>query len=78
MRCNIAIEGLNLENRVKLQRQLRGWTQEKLAEKSKVGRSTISNIEQGKYIPGVDIALRLAKAMDCHVENLFNLKGEDI
>ena len=46
-------------------------TQGELARLARVGRSTISNIETGKYIPGVDVALRIAKALNRTVEELF-------
>lgn len=51
-----------------------GWTQENLAAAARIGRSTISDIETGKYIPGVDIALEIAHALGCSVEDLFQLE----
>lgn len=55
-------------------RKSQGMTQKTLADMTKVGRSTISNIETGRYVPGVDIALKLAHALGCKVEDLFILK----
>jgi putative transcriptional regulator len=51
----------------------RGITQEALAEKVGVSRQTIIAIEKGKYTPSVSLALRLAKAFNMHVEDLFHL-----
>lgn len=59
---------LNLvkENRIK-----KGLSQEELAKLARVGRVTISNIETERYVPRVDIALMIAKALDTTVEKLF-------
>ena len=57
------------QTRIKL-----GWTQENLATAARIGRSTVSDIETGKYIPGVDIALEIAYALNCSVEDLFQLE----
>lgn len=58
-------------------RKRKNLTQKQLAEKSGVGRTTISNIENGIYVPGVDIAIRLARALDCAVEDVFLLEGDN-
>lgn len=60
-------------NKVNELRKRKGLSQMRLAVLSKVGRSTISNIENGIYVPGVDIALRLSIALGCKVEDLFFL-----
>ena len=48
-----------------------GWSQDMLSQVSGVPASTISEIENGKRTPGVDIALMLARAMGVSVEDLF-------
>lgn len=40
---------------------------------AQIGRSTISDIETGKYVPGVNIALLISHALNCTVEDLFVL-----
>jgi len=50
-------------------------TQDELSQKADIGRSTISNIETGRYIPGVDVALRLAHALGKIVDDLFEIEG---
>lgn len=57
-------------------RQRKGITQDKLAREVGVGRSTISDIETGKHIPRVDIALSIARALNCRVEDIFTLEGD--
>lgn len=62
-----------MENKVKERRKKLGWTQDDLSRASGVPASTISEIENGRHIPGVDIALLLAKAMEVQVNDLFFL-----
>ena len=58
-------------------REKRGMTQEKLANLVNVTRQTIINIEKGKYKPTVLLALKMAKVLNCKVEDLFILEEED-
>lgn len=46
-------------------------TQEDLATSVGVTRQTIIAIEKGNYTPSVLLALRLARALGCSVEDLF-------
>jgi DNA-binding XRE family transcriptional regulator len=48
-----------------------GLTQEELAVQVGTTRQTISALERGKAIPSVSLALALARALDCSVEELF-------
>ena len=66
-------DNTDVRNNVKRRRKKQGLSQLQLAVRAGVGRSTISNIENNKYIPGVDIALLLARALQCRVEDLFNI-----
>lgn len=51
--------------------------QEGLAKATGIGRSTISEIENGELIPSVLIALKLAKYFHCRVEDLFSLSPRE-
>lgn len=51
-----------------------GLTQQGLAELVGVSRQTIISIEKGKFRPSVELALRLARAFEASVEDLFSLK----
>ena len=62
-----------ISNRLKEQRTTRNLTQQELSITSKVGRQTISDIENGKHMPSVFVALRLAKAIGVSVEDIFYL-----
>jgi len=57
-------------NRVRELREARGWSQSVLAETVGLSRQSVFAIETGRALPAVDIALRLAKALDCPVEGL--------
>ena len=60
-------------SRLKKIRMEKGITQEELSRSSKVGRSTISDIENGRYMCTIDSALRISKALDTPVEEIFYL-----
>jgi len=53
-----------------------GLTQQELAERAGVTRQSIISIEQGKYRPSVELALLLARALCCTVEDLFHLSDD--
>lgn len=53
-------------------------TQQQLADKSGVTRQTIVAIEQGKYYPSLELAFRLARVFNSHLEEVFTYKDEDL
>ena len=60
-------------NRLRDAREKLGLTQEKLAEKAGVSRQTINSIEADRYVPSLELALRLGQVFRCKVEDLFGL-----
>ena len=58
-------------NKLRERRLRLGLTQEELAEKAGVARQTISGVEAGHYGPSLAVALRLARALNTPVDNLF-------
>lgn len=52
-------------------------SQQQLSEMVSVSRNTIISIERGDYAPSVKLALRLAKALETTVEELFILEEKD-
>ena len=60
-----------MENKVKSRRKEQNVSQTKLATKTSIGRSTISDIENGKHTPSVDVALKIAQVLECYVEDIF-------
>lgn len=49
-------------------------TQEDLAIKVGVTRKTINTIETGKFVPSTILAIKIARAFNIRVEELFDLK----
>jgi putative transcriptional regulator len=65
-------------NKIRHFRFLNGeLTQQKLAEKVKVTRQTIIAIEKGNFNPSVKLALKLSKALNTPIEELFKLEEND-
>jgi putative molybdopterin biosynthesis protein len=58
-------------NRVRQARVARGVSQIALAEMALLTRQSIGAIEAGRASPAVDVALRIASALECKVEELF-------
>jgi len=48
-------------------------TQQALAERVGVSRQTIIAIEQGRYSPSLEVAMKIARAFDAPVEQVFSL-----
>ena len=65
--------GATLARRLREARRARGWTQADLAEAVGVSRKTINTIERGVFAPSEVLALRIARAFDAAVEDVFAL-----
>ena len=65
-----------LDNTLKVERARKGWTQEDLANEVRVSRKTINAIENGRDVPSVYLALRLARAFEVKVEDIFRIKED--
>ncbi len=62
-----------LRSRVRSVRLAKGLSQQALAELAGLTRQAISAIESGQYVPNTAVAIRLARALGCRVEDLFAL-----
>ena len=62
-----------MKNIIKQLRKESGLRQEDMAEKLGVSRQTIIAIENDKYNPTLDLAMKLAKLLDESVEEIFSL-----
>ncbi len=54
-------------------RKAKGLTQKALSEKSGVAREIIARAETGKSEPEVGTLIRLAKALDCKLDDLVDM-----
>ena len=64
---------LALKNRLKEARTEHGLTQAELAARVSVSRKTINTVENSVFVPSTILALKLAAALGCRVEDLFQL-----
>lgn len=63
-----------LGNRLHTLRGEHGLTQAALAERVGVSRKTINTVENGVFVPSTTLALKLARALGCRVEDIFTLE----
>lgn len=63
----------DLVNQLGKFRQAAGLTQAELAAEVSVSRKTINTVENGVFVPTTVLALKLARALNCRVEDLFSL-----
>jgi putative transcriptional regulator len=62
----------NITNRIRRLRFDRNeMTQQELAEKAGCTRQTIIAVEQGKYVPSLELAFRIAEALGVPLEEVF-------
>ena len=62
-----------LLNRLQELRKQTGLTQEELSNSAEVSRKSINAIENGVYVPSTVLALKIARTLECSVEDLFKL-----
>jgi putative molybdopterin biosynthesis protein len=63
--------GDSIRPRLRQRREELGLSQVALAAAAELTRQSVGAIETGRAVPGVDVALRLARALGCGVEDLF-------
>ena len=69
--------GGELRNTIRVQRAIKDWTQEELAFRVGVTRKTINTLENAVFIPSTVLALKIARAFEVKVEDVFQLAGSD-
>lgn len=62
-----------LLNNLEELRKAANLTQQELSESAEVSRKSINAIENGVYVPSTVLALKIAKTLDCSVEEIFKL-----
>ena len=67
-----------MKNTLRVARAIKNITQEELAKKISVSRQTIHSIENGKFVPSVLLALKLADFFEMKVDELFSLEENDL
>lgn len=64
----------NIITELKSVRETRGMTQQELADRIGMRRETILHLENNRYNPSLEMALKIAQVFDLRVEELFQLK----
>ncbi len=62
-----------MENDIRGRRKALGLRQEDLAAELKVTRQTINAIENNKYNPTLELAMKIARLLNAPVEVIFHL-----
>lgn len=61
-------------NRVEELRTVRGLSRQQLADLVGVHYQTIGYLERGEYSPSLILALKIAKALDAEIPEIFSIK----
>ena len=61
-----------MNNRLKILRAERNWSQADLAEQLGVSRQTVNALETGRYDPSLPLAFRIARVFDQPIEAIFS------
>ena len=60
-----------MNNRLRVLRAERKWSQQDLAERLEVSRQSVNAIETGRYDPSLPLAFKIAEVFDLAIEEIF-------
>ena len=60
-----------MNNRLRVLRAEKSWSQADLADKLEVSRQSVNAIETGKYDPSLPLAFRIARLFEKRIEEIF-------
>ena len=60
-----------MNNRLKVLRAERDWSQQDLADRLEVSRQSVNAIEKGRYDPSLPLAFRIADVFEMAIEDIF-------
>jgi len=67
-----------MNNKLKVLRAMRNWSQADLAERLDVSRQTVNALETGKYDPSLPLAFKIARLFQMPVEEIFAAEPDQI
>ena len=67
---------MRVNNRLRVLRAERGWSQAELGGRIGVSRQAVNAIETGKHDPSLPLAFRLARLFGLTIEEIFNDGGK--
>lgn len=66
-----------MNNKLKVLRAMRNWSQADLAERLNVSRQTINALETGKYDPSLPLAFKIARLFQLPLEEIFEPDADE-
>ena len=61
-----------MNNRLKVLRAERDWSQQDLADRLEVSRQSVNAIEKGRYDPSLPLAFKIADVFELPIEEIFS------
>ena len=61
-----------MNNRLKVLRAERDWSQQDLADRLGVSRQSVNAIEKGRYDPSLPLAFTIAEVFELAIEEIFS------
>ena len=65
-----------MNNRLKVLRAERNWSQQDLADRLGVSRQSVNAIEKGRYDPSLPLAFKIADVFGLPIEAIFQKDGD--
>ncbi len=66
-----------MNNRLKVLRAERDWSQQDLGDKLGVSRQSVNAIEKGRYDPSLPLAFKIADVFGLAIEEIFQREGAE-
>ena len=66
-----------MKNNIRINRLIKDYSQEQLANIVGVSRQTINALEAAKYVPSTVLALKIYRVLGKPIEELFELEDKD-
>lgn len=67
-----------MNNRLRVLRAERQWSQQELADRLQVSRQSVNAIETGRYDPSLPLAFRIADVFGAAIEDIFTNPSREI
>lgn len=68
----------DVKSRLKELRARNDWSQTEFAKRAGISRQTVSLIERNEYMPSLLIAMKIARAFDEPLEDVFIFEEEEL
>ncbi|MEP3051969.1 MAG: helix-turn-helix transcriptional regulator [Erythrobacter sp.] len=65
-----------MNNRLKVLRAERDWSQQDLADRLAVSRQSVNAIEKGRYDPSLPLAFKISEIFGLAIEDIFSVEKD--